>query len=49
MLEQYPNDSSTVPPLSSSDIKRTRLTQNIHISVLDQVLGYFKFTVLQGK
>lgn len=48
-LEHYPIYYSTAPPLSSSDVMRTRLIQNIHISVLGQVLGCFEFTVLQGK
>lgn len=48
-LEQYPIYYSTAPPLSSSDVKRTRLIQNINISVLGQVLGCSEFTVLQGK
>lgn len=48
-LEQYPIYYSTAPPLSSSDVKRTRLIQSIHISVLGQGLGCFEFTVLQGK
>lgn len=48
-LEQYPIYYSTAPPLSSSNVMRTRLIQNIHISVLGQGLGCFEFTVLQGK
>lgn len=48
-LEQYPIYYNTAPPLSSSDVKRTRLIQNIHISLLGQGLGCFEFTVLQGK